>query len=95
MMSAPTQRSVESRQLHLRLTADELPWLVREISRRALLGYLGREPSDDEIAAALPEVKKLLRQVITAYDLCGLTTICWEAAEYDPWEETEMDEVNP
>ncbi len=94
-MLAPDRRSLESRRLHLRLTADELPWLVREVSRRALLGYLGREPSDAEIAAALPEVEKLLRQVITAYDLCGLTTLCWESEEYDPWEETEIAESHP
>jgi hypothetical protein len=58
-MTAPTRRALESRRLHLRLTVDELPWLVREVSRRALLGYLGREPTDDEITAAMPEVKRL------------------------------------
>ena len=94
-MTAPTRRALESRRLHLRLTVDELPWLVREVSRRALLGYLGREPTDDEITATMPEVKRLLRQVVTAYDLCGLTTLCWEAEEIDPWEETEPDEPNP
>jgi hypothetical protein len=71
------------------LTTDELPWLVREVSRRALLGYLGREPTEAEIAAAMPEVKALLHQVVTAYDLCGLTTLCWEAEEVDPWEALE------
>lgn len=84
-----TNREIEMRQLHLRLTKEELPWLVWETARVALKGFLGREPSEAEVTLAVPGVKALLRRLIVACDLCGLTVLCHEAEEYDPWVELE------
>ncbi len=88
-MSAAKRLTLEGRQLHLRIGKEQLPWLVREVTRCSLLGFLGREPTEEELARAEPKVKAFLREVVTGYDLCGLSTLCSEAEEFDPWEEVE------
>ncbi|MCS7224706.1 MAG: hypothetical protein NZ959_09165 [Armatimonadetes bacterium] len=81
---SPTEEKV-SLQLHLRVGPESLPWLTREISRTVLAAHLGREPTEEELARSQEPLREFLRTVITAYDLCGLTSLCWEAEEVDPW----------
>lgn len=76
---------LEERQLHLKVAPDNLPLLVREIAKAALQSYLKREPNEMEIREAMVGVKNILRQVVIGYDLCGLTVVCKEAEEFDPW----------
>ncbi len=73
--------------LHLRIGPESLPWLVRELSRTVLSAHLGRQPTEHEVSRCEGPVRDLLKTVVTAYDLCGLTRLCWEAEEVDPWGE--------
>lgn len=77
----------KQRQLHVKVDERGLEGLLEDVARE-----MAAAVRDDGYARIpLPAVKRALRQSlssrIVAFDLCGLSSVCWETEEFDPWTE--------
>lgn len=74
-------------QLHVRPGEGGLEGMVDRIARRAFRA-VREAPAGNAIAtygALRLAVKAALKEHVIAYDICGLSSLCHDATEIDPW----------
>lgn len=76
------------RQLHVKVGARGLDGLVEDVAREIAEGVRGDGYPKIPLPAMKRAVRKSLSRRITAFDLCGLSSVCWDSQEFDPWSDT-------
>ena len=79
------------RQYHLKLDDPDLLVFVRHVTNRAWRGIAPQLPAEARSAETYltkrRAIEEELREHVVGMDLCGLSTVCVESEEYDPWPE--------
>lgn len=74
---------VRNLQLHVWLNGRSLDDMVDDVAR-------GAWAASGRSGAVAPEVRQAVRDALRRYvvgmDVCGLSSLCQESEEYDPWE---------
>lgn len=83
MKAVPALEGQASLQLHVKLDGRSLEDMVEEVAQAAWQASGQTGPMLPPVREA---VREALRQYVVAMDVCGLSSVCQESEEYDPWQ---------
>lgn len=87
---------ITMKRIQVQLTGKRLDDVVTEMANEATRAVMQELRAKSEKPAIHPAIRQSIRKVLEkyvhAYNICGLSALCGEATEVDPWTMKDQDE---
>lgn len=80
---------IKMRQIHIKLPKLGLEDIVDDLAHAAYLTMVKHldmtGTGDEDFIRVRDAIRSVLRKYVTAFDRCGMNSLCWKVEEFNPW----------